>query len=160
MTPVDIRWMLRHDFADVLRIESESFPRPWTEDEFLKCLRQRNCIGMVAEVDEQVIGYMVYGLHKEAIELFNFAVDPKCRRMGYGRQMADKIKSKLSSHRRREVILVVRESNLPAQLFWRSMRFTAMEVMRNYYVNGEDGYLMAYSIQESQVWQEEESVKT
>ena len=34
---------------EVLRTERASFEYAWTEDDFLRCLRQRNCIGMVAE---------------------------------------------------------------------------------------------------------------
>ncbi len=45
---VQIRWMIRRDMAEVLRIERESFEYHWTEEDFLCCLRQRNCIGMVA----------------------------------------------------------------------------------------------------------------
>ena len=33
-----------------------SFEFPWSEEDFIRCLRQRNCIGMVAEHDEQVVG--------------------------------------------------------------------------------------------------------
>ena len=46
---VHIRWMIRRDMADVLAIENASFEFPWLEDDFIRCLRQRNCIGMVAE---------------------------------------------------------------------------------------------------------------
>jgi len=53
---VQIRWMIRRDMAEVLRIERESFEYHWTEEDFLCCLRQRNCIGMVAEADGQVVG--------------------------------------------------------------------------------------------------------
>lgn len=44
-----IRWMIRRDMAEVLNIEHDSFEFPWTEEDFLGCLRQRNCIGMIAE---------------------------------------------------------------------------------------------------------------
>ena len=47
-----IRWMIRRDMPDVLGIESNCFEFSWTEDDFIRCLRQRNCIGMVAEMAE------------------------------------------------------------------------------------------------------------
>ncbi len=59
-----VRWMIRRDMSDVLAIESESFEFPWSEEEFVRCLRQRNCIGMVAELDDRIVGYMIYELHK------------------------------------------------------------------------------------------------
>ena len=45
---VHIRWMIRRDMPEVLQTEQESFEHSWTEEDFLRCLRQRNCIGMVA----------------------------------------------------------------------------------------------------------------
>ena len=50
---VHIRWMIRRDMPEVLDVERSSFEFPWAEDDFIRCLRQRNCIGMVAEVDDQ-----------------------------------------------------------------------------------------------------------
>ncbi len=42
---VHIRWMIRRDMTEVLAIEDGSFEFPWTEDDFIRCLRQRNCSG-------------------------------------------------------------------------------------------------------------------
>ena len=51
---VHIRWMIRRDMPEVLDIENRSFEFSWTEEDFIRCLRQRNCIGMVAEHDDRV----------------------------------------------------------------------------------------------------------
>ena len=71
---VQIRWMIRRDMPEVLKIEHESFEFNWTEEDFLACLRQRNCIGMVAEHDNRVVGFMIYELHKTRLHILNFAV--------------------------------------------------------------------------------------
>ena len=52
---VHIRWMIRRDMSEVLEIEKSSFEFPWSEEDFIRCLRQRNCIGMVAEFDDRVV---------------------------------------------------------------------------------------------------------
>ena len=69
-----IRWMIRADMPDVLAIEQDVFEFPWFEQDFVRCLRQRNCIGMVAEQGDRVVGYMIYELHKSRLHLLNFAV--------------------------------------------------------------------------------------
>ena len=144
---VHIRWMIRRDMPEVLRAEQESFDYSWTEDDFLRCLRQRNCIGMVAEHEDRVVGFMIYELHKTKLHVLNFAVDPAWRRVGVGTQMVTKLIGKLSSHRRTKITLAVRESNLAAQLFFRSQAFQATRVLRGYYEDsGEDAYLMHYKI--------------
>ena len=143
---VHIRWMIRRDMPEVLQTEQESFEYSWTEEDFLRCLRQRNCIGMVAEQGEKVIGFMIYELHKSKLHIMNFAVLPAYRRFGVGGQMAAKLVSKLSSHRRTRITLAVRETNLSAQLFFRSQGFRAMRVLRGFYEDsGEDAFLMQYS---------------
>jgi ribosomal-protein-alanine N-acetyltransferase len=144
---VHIRWMIRRDMPEVLQTEQESFEYAWTEEDFLRCLRQRNCIGMVAEQGERVVGFMIYELHKNRLHILNFAVHPAYRRHGVGMQMVAKLISKLSSHRRTRITLEVRETNLPAQLFFRSQGFKAVRVLRAFYEDsGEDAFLMQYRL--------------
>jgi ribosomal-protein-alanine N-acetyltransferase len=142
---VHIRWMIRRDMPEVLDIEQNSFEFPWLEDDFIRCLRQRNCIGMVAEYDDRVVGFMIYELHKTRIHIINFAVAEDFRRAGVGSQMIAKLTAKLSMQRRSRIILEVRETNLAAQLFFRENGFRAVSVLRSYYADTpEDAYLMQY----------------
>lgn len=142
---VHIRWMIRRDMADVLDIEHESFEFPWSEDDFIRCLRQRNCIGMVAEHDDRVAGFMIYELHKTRLHILNFAVASQFRRRNVGLQMTNKLIGKLSSQRRTRVMLEVRETNLAAQLFFKEAGFRAVSVLRDYYEDTtEDAYMMQY----------------
>lgn len=145
LTRVHIRWMIRRDMPEVLQIEEESYDYPWLEQDFLRCLRQRNCIGMVAEYGERVVGFMIYELHRTKLHVLNFAVSPSCRRQGVGAQMINKLISKLSNHRRTSITLEVRETNLAGQVFFRANGFKALRVSRGYYPDtGEDSYLMQY----------------
>ncbi len=142
---VHIRWMIRRDMAEVLATENESFEFPWSEDEFVRCLRQRNCIGMVADCEDQVAGFMIYELHKTRLHVLNFAVGQDFRRRSIGRQMMSKLTGKLSQQRRSRLLLEVRETNLAAQLFFRAIGFRAVSVLRGYYEDTpEDAYVMQY----------------
>ncbi len=120
---VHIRWMIRRDMPAVLGIENACFEFAWNEEDFIRCLRQRNCIGMVAEEDDQVVGFMIYELHKNRLHILNFAVHPSHRRSGIGRAMINKLLGKLSHERRNRIMLEVRETNLVAQLFFKCDRF-------------------------------------
>ncbi|MCH2210653.1 MAG: ribosomal protein S18-alanine N-acetyltransferase [Fuerstiella sp.] len=145
-----IRWLIRRDMEEVLDIERGSFEYPWTEEEFLCCLRQRNCIGTVAELDHKIVGFMIYELHQSMLKILNFAVSPYHRRDGVGRQMVQRLIDKLSQQRRREIVLEVRETNLAAQMFFGSCNFRALSVLRNHYDDTlEDAYYMRYSLKES-----------
>jgi [ribosomal protein S18]-alanine N-acetyltransferase len=142
---VHIRWMIRRDMPEVLEIERTSFEFPWFEEDFIRCLRQRNCIGMVAEHAEKVVGFMIYELHKTRLHILNFAVGTGVRRRSVGTQMIEKLIGKLSSQRRTEISLEVRETNLPAQIFFRESGFRATNVLREFYDDSpEDAYVMQY----------------
>lgn len=147
---VRVRWLVRRDMPEVLKIEGGSFSRPWTEEDFLCCLRQRNCIGMVAEDRDRVVGFMIYELHKSRLHIVNFAVDPAARKQGVGRQMIGRLVDKLSQQRRTQIVLTVRETNLDAQLFFRKQGFRAVRVVRGYYDDtAEDAYLMEYRLSDA-----------
>jgi hypothetical protein len=100
-TDLHIRWMIRRDFPRVLPLE-EQFGT-WTEDDFLRCLRQRNCIGMVVEVGEELVGYMVYELLRtrlRTLKLVAVAVEAEAA-------LVAKLAYKVDSHRRRSFSLPV-----------------------------------------------------
>jgi ribosomal-protein-alanine N-acetyltransferase len=147
---VHVRWMIRRDMPEVLGIEHASFEQPWCEEEFLRVLRQRNCIGMVAEQGERIVGFMIYELHRNRIHVLDFAVHADFRRQGVGRQMIAKLVGKLSAQRRNRIALMIRETNVPAQHFYKATGFRAVEVVREHFADtGEDAYGMVYHLDES-----------
>lgn len=153
---VHIRWIIKRDMQEVFDIENDSFEFPWSEEDFTRVLRQRNAIGMVAGPTdeegkiEQVVGFMIYELHRTRLHLLNFAVAKDFRRLGIGRQMFEKIQTKLSPQRRSRVLFEVREANLEGQLFLRTMKWKAVSVLRRYYDRcddcNEDAYLFQYKV--------------
>jgi ribosomal-protein-alanine N-acetyltransferase len=150
---INIRWLVQRDLPDVLQIERDSFPIPWGVDGFLYYLRQRNCIGMVAERYRQIVGFMLYELHKSNLRIINFAVAPVARRQDVGGQMVRRLIDKLSQQRRKEIVLEIRETNLPAQLFFRHEGFRAVCVIRDHYDDTqEDAYVMQFRLASSDDW--------
>ena len=140
---IHVRWMIRRDMAEVLEIEREAFEFPWSDEDFTRCLRQRNCIGMVAEIADSVVAFMIYELHRARLHMLNFAVVRSHRRLGIGTQMLEKLVGKMSPERRSRILLEVRERNLPAQLFFREQGFRAISVLKDFYQDTtEDAYLM------------------
>lgn len=144
-----IRWLIRQDMEEVIRIERQSFEYPWSKEDFIRYLRQKNCIGMVAEHADRVVGFMIYELHGTTIRVLNFAVAADYRRRGVGRQMIVKLKAKLTKQRRTRIALEVRETNLPAQLFFCANGFLAVCVLHHHYPDTqEDAYFMRYSLED------------
>lgn len=146
---VHVRWLIRRDMPEVLDIEAASFEYPWSHDDFISCLQQRNCIGMVAELDGEVVGYIIYEMERSEFHVLNVAVRPDCRRRGVGQQLIEKVIGKLRPRQRTRINLEVRETNLAAQLFFRRFRFQAVTVLKDFYDDtAEDAYMMMYQLQE------------
>jgi ribosomal-protein-alanine N-acetyltransferase len=145
--PVQVRWMVRRDFAQVLAIEESCFEFPWTEQEFRQCLQQPNCLGMVAEHEGQVVGFVVYETPKNRIFITNIAVSPEFQRHSIARQMIFKLVSKMIYQQRHKIAIEIRETNLTALLCFRSLGFKAATILKNFYENqSEDAYVLQYRL--------------
>lgn len=150
---VQIRWMIRRDVPEVMDIEHAQFPFPWTEPELIDALKHRATIGMVATIGGGVgltiAGYMIYELEKCNLNLLNFAVHGAFQRRGVGSAMVQKLKGKLSQQRRRAITMMVRESNIDAQLFFKACGFKAVDVLCGHYEESdEDAYKFEWRLGE------------
>lgn len=123
---IHVRWLIRRDLDEVLAIDELSHPIAWDEeDDFKNNIRRRNCIGMVVECNNVVVGFMVYDLHKNRLNILRFAVDPEKRNRGFGSRLVQKLVAKLSQQRRTELSISVDISNLTALEFLKGHGFIA-----------------------------------
>jgi ribosomal-protein-alanine N-acetyltransferase len=142
LAPCLINWMMRRHMPEVLAIEESEFENPWTEEDFIRVLKNRNSIGVVAEHREKIVGYAVYELLKDRVNVLNFAVHEDVQRRRVGTQMIQYLKRKLTSSTRSRLAFTVRDSNTPAHLFLRASGFRAVNVLRGFYTDmGDDAYL-------------------
>lgn len=139
------RWVIRRDLPFILRIEQDTFTDPWTEEDFLVMLRERPVIGTTIEIEDEIVGFIVYSLHKYKFHLENFGIALECRRLGIGRQALRRMIEKLSQTRRVEITTEIPETNLPAQLFLRDSGFKFQSTIRHQGTNS-DSYVMSYNL--------------
>lgn len=144
LSPIDnlvhIRWMVRKDMPAVTSIDPT-----WTEADFLKQLRRREVIGMVAEKFTQILGFIVYELDEDRVRLLSLAVHPDWRRSRIGSQLVTKLKRKLASHRRRKLEAIVSDSKMEVHQFlnFNDMKATVVkdDYRFIYETNGEDEHV-------------------
>lgn len=147
MTNLTIRHMIRADILKICAIEALCFDSPWTVGDFIRCQRQRNCMGQVACIGPVVVGYIIYEVSRDRIEILNLGVSPFHHRLGIGRALVERQQGKLTHERRQRITLTVRETNLEALLFFKSLGFLATQVIRDFYEDtSEDAYLMQFRI--------------
>ncbi len=161
-----LRWMIHLDLPRVVDISRNVPGLKWDEEEFLQSLRGVDTVGNVAEVGEEVVGYLIYKLRRgprddeaEAedgprrladlmrpaeralrIAVLNMAVAPEWQRHGIGRSMLAKLERKIQCEGG-SISLTVPERNLAMQLFLRRAGYRAVRVLRDYF-DTEDAYLM------------------
>lgn len=142
-----LRWMIKRDLPEVVNIERDSYPSPWLEADFLHELARRDCIGLVAELGDYIIGYAVYEFRKHRYVLTNVAVHPDYRRRGVATALINRLKAKMSTTQKPKISVDLRESNLAAQLLFKSAGFSAIKIIRGYYEDtDEDAYYMEFNL--------------
>lgn len=139
-----IRWTIHRDMNEIMNIENSCCLSPWTEEQFLSCMRQRNIIFMTVESyvlanggrerhgpesESSIVGYFGYELGKKSLEVIRLMVHPGYRRQGVASAMLSKLKSKLTPCRRTGLQIDVPEEELASQLLLKSHDFLATRII-------------------------------
>lgn len=148
---VRVRWRVRRDMDKMLEIVDLSPPHTeMPKDELLKLLQQHDAISIVADLNNEVVGYMVYTINNSGIKLLTINVHPDHRRRSVGTQLMVNMIHKVSTYYRdKSVSAIVRESNLPVLQFLKNIGFKATSIKREHFADtGEDGFKMSYSVEQ------------
>ena len=139
-----IRPMMPTDLDQVMAIERSSFPFPWSTGFFLEELRVECARSLVMEIKGRIVGYVLFWLLPDEIDVHNVAVHTEFRRRGIGRVLLGHVVEQGRRRKLPRVTLEVRDSNLPAQKLYESMGFMRTGIRKGYYGdNGEDALVMA-----------------
>ncbi len=138
------RVMMRDDLSEVLAIEAEAFIQPWSETDFLDVLDDPDTVALVAECHGGVIAYMLVAWNRGWISILSCAVETHHRRRGLGTKMIIPTIHAQLAGRCKGITVKVAERNLAAQLFFRSCGFRSVRILRDYFLNGQDFYVMQY----------------
>lgn len=84
-------------------------------EKLFKSGRPSEYLGMAAEYDGKIIGYMFYKVRNKTIHLLNFVVDPPYCGKGVDTQMIAKLTGVLAPHRCTRIVTWVRERDLEFQ---------------------------------------------
>jgi len=88
---------------------------------------------LVAEADEQIVGYVVALEAADEGEILNLAVAEAGRRRGLGRALVEAIVVALTDRGVRQIYLEVRESNAPARALYSGFGFKEVGRRKAYY---------------------------
>ena len=148
MPDLHFRAMTPADLEAVVSIERASMESPWERRGFAKRLAKKKSRCYVATDGDQVVAYAALAFEEGRAHLLNFAVAPPRRRQGIGREFTQFLMNVCSMLELSRLVQEVRETNLGAQLFYRSLDLRATKVLRKFYEDtGEDAYRMEREVE-------------
>jgi ribosomal-protein-alanine N-acetyltransferase len=107
------------------------FSDPWPAPAFRDLLEHGAVV--VASPADQVVGYLFAQRAADEAEILNLAVDPAHGRRGLGTALVQALLRDLRAAGVARVFLEVRESNQPAQAFYRALGFWLVSRRPGYY---------------------------
>jgi ribosomal-protein-alanine N-acetyltransferase len=128
------------DMAQVVELEQLCFkdPYPWW---LLSELAHRNPeTFVIAKVNDRIVGYAIIDHWEDHYHLVSIAVHPGNRRTGIATGLLNGLDKYLT--RNITVKLEVRESNDPAIAFYLKHGFAKVDVIPDYYADGENAIVM------------------
>lgn len=140
-----IRPMRRGDLQEVLDLEKECFPHPWTRGMLEEELRRDNGAFLVAHLDSQLSGYagVIYILEEGHVT--NLAVRVSERRQGVAARLLLRLIEESAGRGIRFLTLEVRRSNHPAIRLYEKFGFTAIGERRRYYLDDDEDALIMWT---------------
>ncbi len=136
--------MALKDVDEVLEVERQSYPTPWSRSAFISELTANIYAHYyVTRCKEQVVGYFGMWVFFDEAHLTNIAVCPQLRRKGIGERMLKFALAEAVRLGATKMTLEVRLSNHGAQNLYRKLGFVDRGIRKGYYTDtNEDAIIM------------------
>lgn len=128
---------------EIMSIEVEAYPEPWTLRMFHDEIRSERSHFYVGFLEDTIAAYGGFWLVLDEAHVTSVAVRDSCRGRGYGRALVQYLLDTAVEAGARRATLEVRVSNLVARNLYVSMGFRPVGIRKGYYPkNNEDAIVM------------------
>ena len=134
-----VRHMISNDLESVALIGYDA------TDCLRRHLKKRNGIGVVAELNDHVIGYMLYEHNPDSMGIIQLVTYSEFMRCGIASSIIHQLIEKSRRIRKKKIVAVVNERNLAALLFFKKHGFRAVHILPDHYETG-DAYVMELNL--------------
>jgi ribosomal-protein-alanine N-acetyltransferase len=134
------------DLRKVYEVELESFDHPYPFSVFLNFLLKEPNGFLIAKMNDQIVGYVIGVTEKNIGTIVSIAVKKDYRRKGIGKKLLDYIIEYFKLKNISIINLQVRIDNYEAISFYENNGFKKVKILKNYYSNGCDAFLMEKKI--------------
>ncbi|MDD5344852.1 MAG: ribosomal protein S18-alanine N-acetyltransferase, partial [Smithella sp.] len=134
---VTIDLMDKADLPQILAIERQSFPSPWTAGMFTRELESSHSVCLTARINiegKSIVGaYIIFWLVADEVHLHNLAVKKEFRRKGLAFGLMEVMKEIAGENAITAQTLEVRESNIEAIKLYQKCGFVVEGIRPLYY---------------------------
>ena len=145
---IRVRAMTLADVADVIEIERDGYPFPWSEGIFRDCVRV-GYFCRVVEMRGEVQGYGIMSFAADEAHLLNICIHRDLREQGIGRRLLRYLLEQATRLGMNYVFLEVRPSNPAAIHLYESIGFVRVGIRKGYYQGSptrEDAWVYKLSL--------------
>lgn len=143
----NIRYMVVEDIDDVLIVEENSFPNPWTRTAFVNEVEHNKFAHyLVLEIDGRIIGYCGLWVIVDEAHITNIAINPDFRGMKLGEQLLSHAIELAKMLGAVKMSLEVRVSNYQAQGLYSKYGFQIGGTRKNYYTDNQEDALVMWVV--------------
>lgn len=121
------------DLADVVTIENDVYPHPWTRGNFLDSMYSGYETWVLREPSSMLAGYFLLMYAVDEAHLLNISVRRDLHGKGIGRRQLDKVVELAREKGMRSILLEVRPSNTHALAVYQRYGFSQIGLRRDYY---------------------------
>lgn len=140
---ITFRALTAEDAKGVARVERESFPTPWSREDFWREASNKFACYIVACEDDHIIGFAGCWISFEEAQVTNIALTETRRGRGLGCRLMEAMMRAAAARGAERMTLEVRPSNAAALHLYERLGFSAVGVRKKYYQdNDEDAILM------------------
>ena len=145
---LDFRPMQKEDLSEIVEIERQSYPHPWTQIIFGDCLHA-GYSSWVCGRNGMIEAYGIISVAADEAHLLNICVRKESRQQGIGRKMLRHLVAIARRHNTEVIFLEVRPSNAAARALYEDEGFNELGNRRDYYPAGdgrEDALILARTL--------------
>lgn len=130
---MQFRRMTEQDIDEVVAIEDQIYPHPWSRGNFVDSIRSDYQAWVLRAGEGRLLGYFLLMLAVDEAHLLNISVRGDMHGRGLGRFQLQKIVALARQQGVLSVLLEVRPSNLRALAVYERYGFVRIGLRKNYY---------------------------
>lgn len=134
------RYAENKDVFDILSLDNENFSNNFKEAFYLECIKNQRVI--VAEKEENVIGYVIFNQILDEAEIYKIVVLKELRKKQIAFKIIEFLLNELKKNNVEKIFLEVRKNNIPAINLYKKCEFIDIREIVDYYSNPKENGIM------------------